>query len=448
MVATLDEQTQYVDSAGKPLVGGFITIGDQNANPASNKQDIFSDRALTIGLANPQTLDSLGRAANKIWVGGPFSLLIEDSNNVQIYQELDNGETAASGITRLDNVTGANIISATAVTTITAYTDLEQYTFRTVGLNTTAITLNIDNVGAKSVVKNQNQAILPGEFENDQNIIVAFNSDDDVFEWVNHNNKVIDFYEGIPVVSAATIDIWSQSGNTIHITGNTGPITSFGTAPNVGAVRWVIFDSTPTLTDSANLNLPGGVNFTATAGDFVRVYADTTTQFDVQIFKADGTAIVPVIPINLGTSVVTTSGTSIDFTGIPSDTKRVTINLVGVSTNGTDAYLIQLGDAGGVEISGYGGAGSRNSTVTQFTAGFGIPDNETVSLVHGTIVLTLENANAFTWVAYGVLSQSGSPVVYNTSGSKSLSAELDRIRLTTSGGSNTFDAGSMNITFE
>ncbi len=113
------------------------------------------------------------------------------------------------------------------------------------------------------------------------------------------NDKAVDFSEGTVVASAATADIWATDGNTVHITGTT-TISSFGTAPRVGAVRWVIFDGVLTLTHGANLNLPGSANITTAAGDFARVYADTTTQFDVQYFKADGTQIGPSAPSHPG----------------------------------------------------------------------------------------------------------------------------------------------------
>ena len=101
----------------------------------------------------------------------------------------------------------------------------------------------------------------------------------------------IDESEGTAVASAATTDIWAIDGNTVHATGNI-TITSFGAAPRIGAVRWVIFDGAPLLTHSANLNLQGSANIQIAAGDIARVYADTITQFDVTVFKADGTSVV------------------------------------------------------------------------------------------------------------------------------------------------------------
>ena len=93
------------------------------------------------------------------------------------------------------------------------------------------------------------------------------------------------------VASATTTNIWLTTANTVHITGTT-TITSFATAPRVGAWRKVIFDGILTLTDGANLNLPGGANITTAADDFAFVYAETTTLFKVLYFKADGTAVV------------------------------------------------------------------------------------------------------------------------------------------------------------
>lgn len=97
--------------------------------------------------------------------------------------------------------------------------------------------------------------------------------------------------EGAAVASAGTTDIWTTDGNTIHVTGTT-TITSFGTAPQAGAVKWVIFDGALTLTHGANLVLPGAANITTAAGDVARVYADSTTQFDVQYFPLTGRSVI------------------------------------------------------------------------------------------------------------------------------------------------------------
>ena len=175
----------------------------------------------------------------------------------------------------------------------------------------------------------------------------------------------------------------------------------------------------------------------------------------------DGSASVTinsgaVLGITSGTAVATTSGTSIDFTGIPSWVKRITINFSGVSTNGTNIPLLQIGDSGGVETSGYLGSGSSvfngstTSAVLQ-TTGFGIGGGMVATVIfNGAIQITLLDSTANTWCANGVLGRSDVACVFNCGGAKSLSGTLDRVRITTVGSpaTDTFDAGTINIMYE
>lgn len=154
----------------------------------------------------------------------------------------------------------------------------------------------------------------------------------------------------------------------------------------------------------------------------------------------------------LGTPVAATSGTSIDFLGIPANTKRVTINFTGVSTNGSDDIIVQLGDSGGIEASGYLGASmfanGATPVIDNFTSGFGIRAQSATAVRHGSIILTLANSSTNTWIANGNIGLSDSTGMISTAGSKSTSAVLDRVRITTVSGINTFDAGEINISYE
>ena len=158
--------------------------------------------------------------------------------------------------------------------------------------------------------------------------------------------------------------------------------------------------------------------------------------------------------ITSGTAVASTSGTAIDFTSIPSWVKRVTVMFSGVSTNGTSIPIIQIGDSGGVETSGYLGSGSSvftgSATAAALqTAGFGIGGGMTAAIVfHGAIQIILLDVTANTWCASGVLGRSDTACMFNCGGAKSLSATLDRVRITTVNGTDTFDAGSINILYE
>lgn len=150
----------------------------------------------------------------------------------------------------------------------------------------------------------------------------------------------------------------------------------------------------------------------------------------------------------LGTAVNTTSGTAIDFTGIPSWVKKLTVMFDGVSTNGSSIVQIQIGDSGGVENTGYSGAvGQSGAAVSNYTSAFATGVDGASSFVrHGAYSIALLTGN--TWVINGTIGYSDSSRFMTTGGSKTLSGTLDRIRITTANGTDTFDAGRINILYE
>ena len=174
--------------------------------------------------------------------------------------------------------------------------------------------------------------------------------------------------------------------------------------------------------------------------------------------SADGTADQSVVTNGSGVlsfatrgriildTTETATGTSVDFTSIPSWAKSITVAFAGVSTNGTEDYLIQLGDAGGIETTGYlGTAAVIGVSAANFTAGFGIISSSGANVHHGAITLTAMGANV--WVASGTLGRSNSGVAIVTAGSKTLSATLTQVRITTANGTDTFDGGNFNILY-
>jgi hypothetical protein len=151
-----------------------------------------------------------------------------------------------------------------------------------------------------------------------------------------------------------------------------------------------------------------------------------------------------------GTVQNSTSGTNIDFTGIPSWVRRVTVMFNGVSTNGTSNPLIQLGDSGGIENTGY----DNNSLLigvnaVQSTAGFIFLSAAAANIITGQMVFSSFNTSN-TWVGTGTffVNQSGTYYTLVNNGVKTLSATLDRLRITTVNGTDAFDAGSINILYE
>lgn len=255
----------------------------------------------------------------------------------------------------------------------------------------------------------------------------------------------IDFDKGADIASASTTDIGAATGNSVTITGTT-TITGLGTIA-AGAWRLVTFAGALILTHNpTSLILPGGANITTVAGDMMWAESLGSGNWRVAFFPANGSSVVP--PITRETEQATTSGTAFDFTGISSTAKRITIMFEGVSLNGAiDDMLVQIGDSGGIEATGYVStavrlnAGPATNTVT---TGFNIFMQEAAAAFSGHMTLT--NIGGNTWIS----SHSGKKSTANANtggGDKTLSGVLDRVRLTRTG-SETFDAGSVNIIVE
>ena len=166
----------------------------------------------------------------------------------------------------------------------------------------------------------------------------------------------------------------------------------------------------------------------------------------------DGSNVNTVGLINSKTAVASTSGTNIDFTGIPSGVKRITVMFNGVSLSSASPYgIVQIG-AGSVTTSGYINtlttlvASSSVSTIA-FTTGFAFLNfANAADTTNGTLVLTTLGSNV--WVASGTFGQANNLRGILTGGNITLGGTLDRVRITTSDGTTTFDAGSINILYE
>lgn len=164
-----------------------------------------------------------------------------------------------------------------------------------------------------------------------------------------------------------------------------------------------------------------------------------------------GTAAVQGVSTNIvsGTAQNSTSGTSILFTGIPSWAKRITVMFNGVSTNGTSNYLVQIG-AGSVTTTGYiGGINNHaGNTGSNFSTGFMFFNSLTAAnTAYGIMQIDLQTAN--TWVEQSVMTNSASVGdMRYSAGLVALSGALDRVNITTVNGTDTFDAGSINILWE
>ena len=152
--------------------------------------------------------------------------------------------------------------------------------------------------------------------------------------------------------------------------------------------------------------------------------------------------------ITSGTAVASTSGTSIDFTGIPATAKRVTVMFNGVSTNGSSVLTIRLGTVSGIVATGYGGTYWQSNTGNAaISTGFTIGASNAASIFcHGVAQFVLLESN--TWAGNVNLGRVGGIDFVLVGGSVALGGVLDRVRITTNNGTDVFDAGSINVMWE
>lgn len=240
-----------------------------------------------------------------------------------------------------------------------------------------------------------------------------------------------------------------------------GTLTSLtmGGALTMGANTLALASATvsgqPTWSSTQAMSISG--SSASTTGNAATATALQTAR-TINGVSFDGTGNITIaVGITLGTEQATTSGASIDFTGIPSGVKQIIVTLVGVSVSTTTQLILQIGDSGGVETTGYtfgvytpttpliltdGGATAAHWRLT------GSGSGNAADAYSGQLVLSLENATTNTWSLQGSLASSNAASRIDfCMGTKATSAVLDRVRLSmvTPG---TFDAGVVNIQYQ
>ena len=200
----------------------------------------------------------------------------------------------------------------------------------------------------------------------------------------------------------------------------------------------------PGVTDTGNLSVTGTSTLTGSIGNITAGTINSGAITSSGLVTGTTGALYPIVN---GTAVASTSGTSIDFTSIPSWVKRITVMFDVFSTNGSSNPMIQIGDSGGIETTSYTGSTAFGATYVLFTTGLGIAaSTAAASVFSGQMIISKLNGN--TWVSQATVGYSNAGGISTGAGSKTLSDTLDRIRITTVNGTDTFDAGSINIQYE
>lgn len=387
----------------------------------------------------------------------------------------------------------ADVITLTVSPAITSYTAGKTFRFIASGTNTTAVTVNVSGLGAKAITKNGTTALASGDIPSGMMVTITYDGTRFIMDSLGSATALP--LTGGTLTGDTTISVSDARTNTVDVPLTITSVTSGTPAAGIGTgilLQAESADENPSdfgrieaaatdvtagsedtyfqmLTRVAGAALTATYRWIATAAfkaifthansaDRTYTLPDATgtiptvaTQAEVNAMTSTTTALTPnTNQLVLGTMQASTSGTSIDFTGIPAGVRRITVMLNGISTNGTSDYMLQIGDSGGLEATGYlGSAGSSGPSELAFTTGFGISNAASAAQVlHGAGTLTLMDSATNLWAWSGTFGRSDAGRVHFAGGSKALSATLDRVSVTTAGGVNTFDAGNINILYE
>jgi hypothetical protein len=384
----------------------------------------------------------------------PLNALLKDQN----FADVANKIAAADNLSTI----GASIASA-------ATTDLSAATGRHVTI-TGAVPISSFGVeqggakrtltfaGAPTLTHNAVSLILPGGAD----IVAAAGDVAEIVSLGAGNWRVVNFSRanGKAVVTEVTLNGAETLANKVLATPTLTLKQSANPTPTAeGDTQWDTDDNVLVIGDGAAQKVFVAIPASTAAGD-TEYFASAKAKARIakgtagQKYQMNAGATAPEWADGVagGTNIATTSGTAIDVTSIPAYAKKITINFGGVSTNGTSLMIVQLGDSGGIETSGYLGttSGITNAVISnQHSTGFIVHTAaDAAATIHGTVELSREDVTSNTWAASITTSLSNTAYTSVGGGSKALSATLDRVRITTVGGTNTFDAGSLNVTYE
>ncbi len=391
---------QFFDANGDPLVGGKLY---SYVAGTTTPQATYTDESGSTTNTNPVILDSRGEAS--VWFGtGTYKLKLTTATDVDVWT--------------VDNI-GSDISVADLATGIQTW----------LGTPTSA------NLRAAMVDETGTGALV---FANTPTLVTP--AVDVITEATPGVGVTID---GV-LLKDSDVSAQDVTGSA---TVNAPVVNATGTSSSAGVVR--LFEDTDNGTNYVELKAPATL---AANRSFVLPDADGTVQ---QFLKTDGSGnLAFASTLTIGSLLTASTQTELPFTGIPAWVKRITISYAGLSTNGSNAsVLVQLGDSGGYETSGYTTAlmqstATGNSALSVATNGLYLSfNNATTYVLDGIATLTLIDASTNTWVLAGSATARGTNASYVTSGTKALSATLDRLRLYVDG-TVQFDAGSVNILYE
>ena len=459
-VVTPTAKAQFIDAAGVPLAAGLLYT---YAAGTTTPQATYTDSTGVTANSNPIVLDSRGEA--NIWLGSAtYKFKLCDSTNTELWT-VDNISAPTSGLSPVlsGNVTIDNTGPGTALTITQTGTGLALKVEDTssdptpfvidadgkVGIGTISpgTALDINNGTLQLSSSGTSRTTLAADASNTtltsvgtRGLILNANSTNLVY---GTSSGYVGILNASPTVELDVTGALKTSGN---ITGgaaisSTGAITAGSTLA-----------STTTLTAGSSLS----VTTSATIGTTLSVdtVQEKTSSAGVTVggvLLKNGVTAASSVIISSGTLTATTSGTSVEFTGIPTWVKRVSVLFNGVSLSNSDSFLVQIGPSGGVATTGYTGTAgvvvnNGGGSVNNSTSGFLVFMTAAGDAFRGIMTISLMDASTYLYAA----SHSGSisSTQINTGGGNvTLSGLLTRVKII-SAATGTFDSGSVNILYE
>ena len=177
--------------AGTNTITGLSTVS--LSAYTDGQQFVFKAAATNTGVVT-LNVDSIGsrdvkKSQGENIIAGDFVtgqvVIVVFNSTTNVFEWVNQNVETLTQIRTLSSVAGTNTITGTSGLSLSAYTDGDQFVFKTVAANTSTVTLNVDSIGAVPVGKNQGSAIASGDFAISQVVIVVYNATTNVFEWVN-----------------------------------------------------------------------------------------------------------------------------------------------------------------------------------------------------------------------------------------------------------------------
>ena len=429
-----------LNSAGFPTTGQiWITEGTSIKIDFTDASDVSIKIEDNIPGTNDATL------TQDQWITGPaptyvsatsFTLVGDQTSDFHVGRRVKTTNTAGTIYSR---------ISATAYTTLTTVTIVNDS--GTLDLGLSAVSYGLLTATSFSIPRltETNKRILDLPGLADANTWTGLQT---MSGTVTMSGKSVIEANASIAAHATTMDPWSL-GNYVTATGPAVTFTNMAAAPQAGAEVEIYMNAAHIFTDGAVFEVDGDANWTAEAGDRVLLRAKSTILFTVHPRKKTGSAITT--PVSVQAEVATTSGTAVTIAAsVPAWVKSFAVGVHDLSTSGTSAVIIQLGDSGGYEITGYQGTSGADGASSQLSSGFMIMPAAYITAadtLSGMFIFNREDSATQKWSCSGGSGRASGVAAGFTFGYKSLSDVLTQIRITTAGGADTFDAGAASVTY-